>query len=137
MFKEVRILVYLGGFMKELISKNWKKILYVITGIFIIVDLFFICTSPATIPQDFLEYGPTVEEDIFDITDDTTDDVANTVVEEIEKPAESGELVGQISEDTGFSPNLVKGLLVFGIALIVILALSNIVDGVGGDKKKK
>ncbi len=115
--------------MKNFISKNWKKILYTITGILMVIDLFFIVTSPATISQDFLKYGPDIKGDVIDSSENLTD--------KIEEPSTSGEIIQQIADDTGFSPDLVKGILIFGIALVLILALSGIIDGSSSDKKKK
>lgn len=115
--------------MKSFISKNWKRIFYAITGFFIVIDLFFIITSPATISQDFLKYGPDIKADIFDTTE--------TIAEEIDEPSSSGEFITQISDDTGFSPDLVKGLIIFGIIFVIVFALSGTIEGTSAAKKKK
>ena len=47
--------------MKNFISRNWKKILIAIGVICIIIALIFIFIIPATIQEDFLEYGPDVK----------------------------------------------------------------------------
>ena len=115
--------------MKKFISKNWKNIFLIIGGIFIIVDLFFIITTPANVPQDFLEYGPEVESDIFD--------GMSNISEEIKDINGSGEIVSDVSNQTGLSPELSKGLLVIGVGLIIIFAISAITDGSGSSDKKK
>lgn len=63
--------------MKNFISKNWKNILIIIGVIFIVIDLFYILIIPATIQEDFLEYGPNVEYDIFDGASSITNDIKN------------------------------------------------------------
>jgi len=121
-----------GGYMKDFISKNWKKIFYIIGGILIAIDLFFLITTPGSIPQDFLKYGPDVESDIFDNTAGITEEVKDLEV--------SGDnlLPDPVEDNTLASPNLVKGLIIFGIVLIVILAFSATIEGSGsGGKKKK
>lgn len=119
--------------MKNFISKNWKNIFYIIGGILIVIDLFFIATTPASVSQDFLKYGPTVENDIVDSTTEFT--------ENVELPKEdSGDssLVEDISEGTGIPFDLTKVVIVFAIGLAVLLVLSSIMDGSGdSDKKKK
>ena len=52
--------------MKNYISKNWKNIFIIIGVFFIAINIVLKITSPATIPQDFLKYGPDIESDIFD-----------------------------------------------------------------------
>lgn len=125
--------------MKKFFGKNWKNILIVIAGIFLAIDLFFIVTTPATVAEDFLKYGPEVEHDIFD----ATGNFAGEVKDELEDSSSSGNseengLVNQMSQSTGVSPDLTKGILFFTVAIIVVLILSNIVDGSssGGGKKK-
>lgn len=119
--------------MKKFISKNWKNILMVIGGIFLVIDLFFIITVPATIPQDFKEYGPNVESDVFDGASNITEEIGNVGVS-----GESAGLVTDVSESTGLSPTIAKALLVFGFLFIIILVISSVVDNPGGgDKKKK
>ena len=61
--------------MKNFISKNWKNILIAIGVIFIVIDLIYIINIPATIQEDFLEYGPNVEQDIFDGMNNLADEV--------------------------------------------------------------
>ena len=91
--------------MKNYISKNWKNIFIIIGVAFIVVNLFFKITTPATIPQDFLNYGPDIESDIFD----NASSISNGLTE-IES---SGEIVNNISESTVIPSNLPKGILVF------------------------
>ena len=133
--------VEIGGRMKDFISKNWKKIFYIIGGIIIVVDLFFIITTPGTIPQDFYEYGPTIESDIFDNTIETADKVKDEAKDEItegenllDSPVDSPVSGDSILSSTSSIP---KGLIIFGIIFIVIFALSGVIEGSGGSSKKK
>lgn len=130
--------------MKNFISKNWKNIFIIIGGIFILIDLLTIISTPATIPQDFLEYGPNIESDIFDTVNDTVDDTAENIKDgniSDASTSESGEsvnIVTNISEKTGIPPELSRGLLFVGAAIIIIVILSSIIEGSGSaDKNKK
>lgn len=132
--------------MKKFISKNWKNILLIIGAIFLVIDLFFIITTPATVSEDFLKYGPNIESDIFDATETITGEVNDNINESISQEnnadKESGEdtgLIDKVSESTGMSPNLAQGLIIFSIALVGLLILSGIMDGSSASKggKKK
>jgi len=114
--------------MKNYISKNWKKIFLIIGAIFLVIDLFFIITIPATIPEDFLQYGPNVESDIFDGVDNISD---------LDTADKEQELVNNVTQNTGMSPDLARNLLVFGFVFIVLLVLGSIIDKEGGSDKKK
>lgn len=116
--------------MKNFIGKNWKKILIVIGSIFLAIDLIFIIITPATIPQDFYEYGPNVENDLFD----TTSNIAGGITNELTESGDS-EFINNASEDTGISPNNLRTVLIFGALLLGVLILSAIIDG-PDDKKK-
>lgn len=128
--------------MKDFISKNWKKLFYIIGGIIIAIDLFFIITTPGTIPQDFYDYGPTVESDIFDnslkkadeVTDEVTDNIENS-----ELADEENLLPSPVPEDSNIPSNsdLTKKLIIFGIVFVVFFALAGIIDGSSGGAKKK
>ena len=115
--------------MKNYISKNWKNIFIIIGVAFIVVNLFFKITTPANIPQDFLNYGPDIESDIFD--------GANNISNEITEIDESGDIVTNVAETTGIPTNLAKGILIFAFGFILILIISNLTEGSSGGKKKK
>lgn len=128
--------------MKDFISKNWKKLFYIIGGIIIAIDLFFIITTPGTIPQDFYDYGPTVESDIFDNSMKKADEVTDKVTDNIENSELSDEenlLPSPVPEDSNISSNsdLTKKLIIFGIVFVVFFALAGIIDGSSGGAKKK
>lgn len=124
--------------MKKFISKNWKNIILIIGGIFILIDLLGIVTTPATIPQDFLEYGPNIESDIFDKVNDSANELGNIDVSNDSNSGESSDLTTSISDKTGIPPELSRGLLIFGVGFVLIVIISSIVEGSGGgDKKKK
>ena len=128
--------------MKDFISKNWKKLFYIIGGIIIAIDLFFIITTPGTIPQDFYDYGPTVESDIFDNSMKKADEATDKITDNIENSEVSNEenlLPSPVPEDSDIPSNsdLTKKLIIFGIIFIVFFALAGIIDGSGGGAKKK
>ena len=124
--------------MKNFISKKWKNILLVIGGIFILLDLLVIITTPATIPQDFLEYGPDVESDVFDNINDSASEIEKIEISSGSNSGETSDLATNISEKTGIPPALSRGFLFFIVAFVIIIIISAVVEGSGGgDKKKK
>lgn len=125
--------------MKDFVSKNWKKIFYVIGGILIVFDLFLIISTPASIPQDFLKYGPDIESDIFDTSLEVSDNIESEVTEKIEEIEPSGDdlVTDLIGDNSNVSPELMKGIMFFGIAFIVLMVLSAVMDGSSGGSAKK
>lgn len=104
------------------------------------VDLLFIIFSPANITKDFLQYGPVIEHDIFskpaELTGSGDIEVLPPTPSEQENPSGDASLTEQLSEKTGFSPDFVKGLLIFGGIFLVLLLLSGTLDGSSSEKKK-
>lgn len=126
--------------MKSYFNKSWKKVFLVIGIVLIVVDLFFIVTSPTVIPQQYLEYGPSMEGDLFDKADEITDEIGEEIDENSGNKDSSGEdsgIVSDVSDKTGLPSNVTKILLFFGIGIIVVLALSALLDSEGGSDKKK
>ena len=116
--------------MKNFISKNWKNILIAIGVIFIVIDLIYIIIIPATIQEDFLEYGPNIESDIFD--------GASTITNELNNVQPSGEMISNVSTTFGIPSDLAKGLIFLVGGILALLVLSAIMDkDSGGAKKKK
>ena len=115
--------------MKNFISKNWKNILFIIGGIFILIDLLGIIITPATIPQDFLEYGPNIDSDLFDKVNNVTSEI-----KDLDVSGEASNFIPEISSNTSNSPDFIKLILVFGAFFIIIIILSNIIEG-SGDKR--
>ena len=118
--------------MKNFISKNWKNIFLIIGAIFLALDLIFIITTPATIPEDFLKYGPDIESDIFDSVGNISEDLSD-----VGASGETEGIINNVSQNTGMSPDLARNLLVFGFVFIILLVLASIVDNDSSDKKKK
>ncbi len=122
------------NFMKSLIGRYWKKILIIIGAIFLAIDLFYVITIPATIPQDYLKYGPDAEKDIFTHTDDLVNDVQS----ELEQ---SGNIIDsttdKIVSQTGTTEDIIKPFLILSIGILVLLILSTIIEKAGKSDKKK
>ena len=142
--------------MKNFINKNWKNILIIIGVIFLVIDLFYIIVTPATIPQDFYKYGPNIESDIFDSAIDVSDQIGDYIVsgenvnsgEQVD--SEQNESNNNVSENVSgeqtniscdntqsnvsVSDKMFKGVVIFGVALVILLLLSALVDG--SDSKK-
>lgn len=125
--------------MKKYFDKVWKKVFLIIGIALISFSLFNIITAETVIKEQFLEYGPEVETDIFDATGEFAGDVEDKVNNELESSGEDSGIVSDVSDSTGLSPDLTKMLLVLGIGVIVILVFSELVEGSSGgsDKKKK
>ena len=47
--------------MKKFLSKNWKNILILIAGVFIVINVISKCMAPRTLVNEFGKYGPDIE----------------------------------------------------------------------------
>ena len=121
--------------MKNYFNKGWKKVFLIIGIALIVVDLFFIITTPTTITQQYLEYGPNIESDVFDKTGDVTEKIEDSVDDVTS--GEDSSIVSDVSNETGMSPTLTKSLLFIGGAILIVLAISAVTDSDGGGSKKK
>ena len=112
--------------MKKFLSSNWKRIIFSIAGIVILINLIFVIFTPATIIPDYIEYGREYEDDLIDKANDVE---VNT---EILDNASN-----RMSNDTGISNNVTKAIIIFAILGCVVLFLQNLIDGNQAAAKKK
>jgi len=113
--------------MKAFISKNWKRIIFTICGFAIVVNLIKVTFTPATVIDDFYNYGPNYSQDIIDKTKNLDVDVDSDI----------NTAAGKMSADTGIQKDYTKIIIVFTILICGALILSNIVDGGSAPAKKK
>ena len=114
----------LGDIMKKFINKNWKKLIYLITGITIIYNIYLAVKIPATIPTEFEEYA--TENGITTLADFTY-----ISGEKIVETANNG--INQLTnfvEEKGNLDNSQAKAVIFGVLLVCgVLIISNILDG--------
>ena len=101
--------------MKEYISNNWKKILYFICGLVIIVDVVLILITPNNVISDYYKYGPKYETHVIDIETDST------------------EIIEKTAEETGTSFDTAKLIVIF----IAVLVFALIIDDISQSREKK
>ena len=102
--------------MKNFLSTKWKKILYVICGIAIVIDLFFILITPNNVMDDYYKYGPEYEQSIINVD------------------ADGNELIEKTAEKTGTSFGTAKIIIIVVILIVACLILDDYMQG--KDKKK-
>lgn len=121
--------------MKKYFDKVWKKVFLIVGLVLIGISLFLKITTPTVIKEQYLEYGPEIESDFVD----SANKVTGEIEKEIDTSGEDSNLVNDIANKTGFSPELSKLLLIFGAGALVILIFSAVAESSGGssDKKKK
>ena len=101
--------------MKEYISSHWKKILFIICGLVVFIDLVLIFITPNNVVSDYYKYGPVIENKIIDVDVD-----GNALVE-------------RTAEETGTNFDTAKLIVVF----IALIAGCLILDDVMQGKEKK
>ncbi len=113
--------------MKKFLMNNWKKIIYVIAGFAIILNLINVSTTPTTIVDDFYRYGPNYSKDILDNAKDINVDADGHI----------NETSIMMSNDTGIETNYTRGIIIFTLLIVGILILQNIMDSKAAPAKKK
>ena len=120
--------------MKNFFSKNWKKIVYVLCGIAILVNLIIIFRTPATMVEDYYKYGPQVKSNIVS-------NVVNVSGEGLKDSAEDGvnSLTEYVGEEAGMENSTARVVVIAIILICFVLIVSTLLDdgGSSGDKKKK
>lgn len=116
--------------MKNFFSKNWKKIVYVICGIAIAINLILAFITPSSIVEEYYKYGPTVYSDIGGID---TENISGDVNEGVDN------LTDYVQDKTGYSDSSARILVIAALLVCGVLILSNIIDdsSSSSDKKKK
>ena len=113
--------------MKSFIMANWRRIIFVITGIAIAVNLYFVIFTPATVIDDFYKYGPEVKKDIISTTTDLSIDADDNI----------DSAAGTMASDTGIDFGNARVIIVFALLMCGVLILSNIIDGKQAAPAKK
>ena len=113
--------------MKSFIMANWRRIIFVITGIAIAVNLYFVMFTPATVIDDFYKYGPNVKSDIISSTTDFTMDADDSI----------DSAADRMASDTGINFGNARVIIIFALLMCGALILSNIIDGKQAAPAKK
>ena len=120
--------------MKNFLSKNWKKIVYVLCGLAILINLIIVFTTPATMVDDYYKYGPQIKSNI-------TSNITGISGEDIKDSAEEGvdSLTDYVAEESGMGDSTARVVVIAALLICGVLILSNLIDdgGSSGDKKKK
>ena len=119
--------------MKKFLMKNWRKVIIAFGIVGILISIFKVTFTPATIIQDFYDYGPENKKGIISVVTNVGDsgelqETANSIVDEASENA-SGYL--------GISEHLARPILVVAVLFCVILVLGNIMDNSNASAKKK
>ena len=116
--------------MKSFLSKNWKNIIFVICGIAIAINLIKVVATPATIPEQYYKYGPSVRTDLVDKTKDTAENAGEKAKDGVDT------LTDFVAENTGYSDQSASIVVLIALLICGVLIISNIIDGDGSSKKK-
>ena len=118
--------------MIKFLSKNWKRIIYVVTVVIVVFNLAQSIMTPNRIINDYNEFGPdyvpivkqqdatNVGEKIDDTAGEISDGLTETIMDKME-----------------MSPELAKGLVMFTGLLLIIMIGSNLLESKSAPAKKK
>ncbi|MBQ9314348.1 MAG: hypothetical protein IJ220_05020 [Clostridia bacterium] len=104
--------------MKKFLSKNWKTILIIIAGIFIVLNIVNKCIAPHTLVGEYAKYGPDVEASDFNIN-------ADKIINEVKESAPAG-----------IPNNIFRIAVIFAVGLLVVAIISDISNKKPAPKKK-
>ncbi len=116
--------------MKEYLSKNWKKVIYIICGIAIAFNLFKVIFTPAKIPEEFYKYGPDIKYDLVDRGADTAEDAGEKASEGVDT------LTDFVADSTGYSDSNARMIVMVSLLICGVLILSTLIDDGAAGKKK-
>ena len=116
--------------MKEYLSKNWKKVIYIICGICIAFNLFRVVATPAKIPEEFYKYGPEVKYDLIDRGVNATENAEDSASDGVDT------LTGMVADSTGYSDSNARMIVIISLLICGVLILSTLIDD-GAPAKKK
>ena len=105
--------------MKNFLSKYWKRILILIGSIFIIINIMGKCTAPHSLVQEYAKYGPSIE----------------STHGKIDVDINTSEIVTKVEENSPFSEDIVKIVLILTGLLIGVTVLSDIANKKPAKKK--
>lgn len=117
--------------MKKFFANNWKKILFIIGTILIILNIGTKVIQEPEVVTGYIENGPVIEKDIFDKVEDTAIG-ATTKIEDNAADIKDG-----YGEQTGIDAKLYRILIIAGAIVLGILILSSLVEGDSKKAEKK
>lgn len=102
--------------MKNFITNNWKKILIIIGGIFIAINVFSKIVTEKSLLTDYIKYGKDIEQ-VEIISGDIED-----VVEVPESP---------------FNEDMMKIIFILGAGILLVVFVTSLADKAAADAKAK
>ena len=118
--------------MKKFLSNNWKRIMYVICAIAIVINLGIIFLTPSSIVKEYAKYGPTVKTNsIIDL--DYSGDISVKAGDVVD------DLTDRMVDSTGTSDDGARIVVIGAILVCGVLILSTLIDSASSssDSKKK
>lgn len=112
--------------MKKFLTSNWRRVMYSLAGLIILINLIFVIFTPPTVIEDFVDYGPNFSSDLIDRAGDIEGD--SEVIDNASN---------RMSNETGISNDAAKGIIIFVILACIVLFLQNMIDGNQAAAKKK
>lgn len=104
--------------MKNFLSKYWKRILTLITGIFIIINIASKIATPRNVISDVAKYGPDVEASNVNLN------------------IGSGSLASDFVASSPVSGEMTKLIIILVIGLLAAVIIADLGSKKGGGKKK-
>ena len=102
--------------MKTFITNNWKKILIIIGGIFIAINVFTKIVTEKTLLADYVKYGKDIEK---------VDVISGDIGEVVTVP------------ESPFSPEMLKIIILMVALILLVVFLTSLGDKVAADAKAK
>lgn len=106
--------------MKKFFTKYWKRILIIIAGIFIVINVIGKCVAPRNLIEEYVEYGPNIESS--ESTGNKTD---------------VDQVVTDIQEASPFNEDMFRLVMILVVGLVGAVVISEITTKKSSPAKKK
>ena len=118
--------------MKNFLSKNWKRILILIAGIFIAINVVNKCMAPRTLIEEFGKYGPDVEKKNYFASGSLINTSGNSLIS-----GENSNFIEGTSFSSPLTAEMTKVALFIGGGIIIALILTELANKKPSSGKKK
>lgn len=102
--------------MKNFLSKYWKRILILIAGIFIAINVISKCVAPHILVDEFAEYGPNVEKSVH---------------------IDTGEIISEVKASSPFNEDMFRLVIILVVGLVAAAIIAEITTKKSSGAKKK
>ncbi len=117
--------------MKNFFSKRWKRIVYIITALIVFFNTAKTIVTPNRIIDDFYDYGPDYAVTLSNKSSNNQD----SIKDEAEDVAVG--LTDSLADKANIPPELARGIVIFTCGFLIILIISNILEGGKAQPAKK